>query len=296
MHRQRDRAELAMPTNGVVRALVTIALLAAGFACGDGEPPEPTPVPKADGEAPRQRLSDTSLSHTERLAAGRQLLNREDGAAFLASRYSSGDRALVRTLLDSLANGDPSGAARLAARLMEEAQGEEKLDFVAFLVARGRDAVPPLLRVVAESRDWQSVVQAMDALGKLKARDGVPHMVVRLRRDPNTWVRIAAAHGLGEVGGGEVIPALVEAVKDTSDTVVAAALIGLGRSGDAQALAPCSMLRSHPNPRVRAAAVSALGRLGGPKAAEYLEAMLGDPDEGVSYKVKRALESLEQAR
>ena len=285
-----------MPMSGTVRALVTIALLATGFACGDGEIPEPSPVPETNGETLRQRLSDTSLPHAERLAAGRQLLNREDGAVFVASRYGAGDRLLVRTLLDSLAKGDPPGAARLAARLMEEAQGEEKLDFGAFLVAQGRDAVPPLVRVVAESRDWQSVVQAMDALGKLKARDGVEHMVNRLRRDPNTWVRIAAAHGLGQVGGGEVVPALGEALEDTSDTVVAAALIGLGRSGDDRALDPCAQLRSHPNPRVRGAAVSALGRLGGPKAAAYLEAMLDDPDEGVRYKANRALESLGRAR
>ena len=84
-----------------MRVFVLIALLAAGFACGDGETPEPDPVREANGETLRRRFSNPSLPHAERLAAGRELLLQEDGVGFLASRYGAGDRLLVRTVTAS---------------------------------------------------------------------------------------------------------------------------------------------------------------------------------------------------
>lgn len=267
--------------------------------CGDSERFDPSPerakTEDEAGEVLKRRIADSSLSWQERLVAGGELLQGEDGVAFLATRYRSGDRAVVHALLDSLAATDRARAARLALELLEAGRGEEKLDFEAILLQQGGEAVAPLIRLVSKSRDWQTVVQALDALGKLKAREGVGEMAARLH-DPNSWVRMAAAHALGEVGGGRVVPALIEALEDTSDVVVSAALVGLGRTGDVRASAACAARLSHANPRVRGAAVSALGRLGGKDTAVLLEGMLEDPDTGVRYKAGRALGKVREGR
>ena len=168
--------------------------------CGGEEKPERPPGRvEADGntgEVLKRRFADASLPRQARLAAGGELLRWEDGAAFLASRYRSSDRALVRALLDSLAAEDRVRAARLAAGLLEVAGGEEKLDFEVLLLQQGKDAVVPLIRLVSKRRDWQTVVRALDALGKLKAREGVVEMAACLN-DSNTW----GAHGCGACAG-----------------------------------------------------------------------------------------------
>ena len=243
----------------------------------------------------RRAFADTAVQRAERLAAGMALLRLEGGAAYLSSRYRFGDRELVLALLDSTALGDPGPASRLAAGLMEASSGEEKLDFEAFLLQRGEAAVQPLVRLVRDSGDWQTVLSAMDALGKLKAREATGAMGARLR-DPNTWVRMGAAHALGEGGDRLAVLALIGALEDTADVVVAAALVGLGRSGDDRVVPACVSRLSHPNPRVRGAAAAALGRLGGKGAAMHLERVLDDPDEGVRYKASRALSALRSAR
>ena len=244
-----------------------------------------------DGAALKRAFADTSLLRSQRLDAGEKLLRQEDGETFVASRYRSADRALVRALLDSLRRDDAVRAARLAAALLAVAQGEEKLDFQALLVSLGRTAVAPLVETVEKNQDWQTVLQAMDALGKLKAPEGVDVIAARLTH-PNTWVRMGAAHALGEIGAARAVPALIRALEDTAHTVVSAALVGLGRSGDARAVTPCSAQLAHINPRVRAAAASALGRLGRKESAPLLEQMLADPDSGVRYKAKQALRAL----
>jgi len=248
-----------------------------------------------DGTALKRAFADTSLPLSQRLGAGKTLLRQEDGEAFVASRYRSADRGTVRALLDSLRRDDVVRAARLAAALLVVAPGEEKLDFQALLVSLGRPAVPPLVETVERDQDWQTVLQAMGALGKLKAPEGVDVMAARLTH-PNTWVRMGAAHALGEVGAARVVPALIRALEDTADTVVSAALVGLGRSGDARAVTPCSAHLAHANPRVRAAAASALGRLGRKESVPLLKHMRDDPDSGVRYKAEQALRAIEGER
>ncbi|MDA0746021.1 MAG: HEAT repeat domain-containing protein [bacterium] len=235
-------------------------------------------------------FTDTMQSPAQRLAAGTQLLQLTDGAAFLAQQNHSGSRALIRALLDTLEIANPPQAASLAAHLLETVQGEEKIDIEEVLLRQEKHAVSPLLELLSRNPDWQTQMQALDALGKLGAPESVDSVAKKLNA-PNTWVRLAAAHALGELGGEKAVSALIRALNDTT-TVTAAALIGLGRTGNNRAIAPCTTHLSHSNPRVRAAAASALGRLNAPESIPHLEPLLQDPDEGVRYKARQALDAL----
>jgi len=273
--------------------LCWILLFTVLFQACDEKPSPQDAESNVPKETLKRRFVDVNLPPDERLAAGTRLLEVEGGGVFLASRYKMGDQRLLGRLLQSAVQKDGVQASRLAVRLMEVALGEEKLEFVAVLLRQGDDAVGPLTRLVAESGDWQSVVTALEALGKLRAAVSAEVIVARLT-DSNTWVRMAAAHALGEVGHSDAAQLLTAALNDTSDTVIAAVLVGLGRTGDERALSPCIAYLAHPNPRVRGSAVSALGRLGGREAEIRLNGMLEDPDEGVRFKVDRALKAIQR--
>ena len=177
---------------------------------------------------------------------------------------------------------------RIAAALMETAHGEAKLQFVHYAVNQGARAVPALVSVIERSNDWQTLVSTIQTLGKMKAASSVTAVSQHLHT-PNNWVRMAAAHALGEMNGDLARQALVSALADTADTVVSAALVGLGKLGERSATLECARLLDHDNPRVRAAAVSAIGRLGRAEDALLLDRLREDPDSGVRYKVGQAV-------
>ncbi|MCZ6633952.1 MAG: HEAT repeat domain-containing protein [bacterium] len=249
------------------------------------------PKPADRSAVYREQFVEASLSRSKRVDAGRALLGDAEGVSFLVAQYGRAHPGVVLALLDSLVQRNPGAAAELATGLMASVSGEEKLRFEALLLQLGQAAVTPLVALAGSDVDWQTVMQALDALGKLKAREGIGVMRARLQ-DSEVWVRMSAAHALGEVGGGDVVEALSEAVSDSVDTVVTAALIGLGRTGDLRARAVCAQQLSHANPRVRGAAVSALARLGGGESIRLLEGLEDDADAGVRYKVQQALQQL----
>jgi len=260
------------------------AILGIGFWGCDGDQ-------SSDVEALKQRFHNAENSLSDRMAAGRLLLDNDEGKAFVVAQYWTAHQNVVQQMIKMLTRSDPMPAASLLAALMARADGEEKVHFEAQLIALGSAAVPALIALSEAEIDWQTAMQVLDALGKLKAHEGVT-VIQRYLAHENDWVRIASAHALGDLGGHDVVDPLVGALKDTSETVVAAALIGLGKAGDRRAVNPCAGLLSHSNPRLRSAAVSAISRLGGVNARRLLEPMLKDDDSGVRYKADRALKGL----
>ena len=239
----------------------------------------------------KQRFEDEDGTRLLRVTTGLKLVKHKDGQVFLAEKYWAGHRKMVQAVIDSAHQDAPELAAQLLARLMATAGGETKLHFESQLIKLGDSAVDALVTLAESETDWQTLVRTLDALGKIKAKQGVEVMRAFLHHE-NDWVRIAAAHALGDVGGKDVVPPLVGALADSSDTVLAAALIGLGKVGDRRVVKACGEKLRHKNPRVRAAAVSALGRLGGDEAQTLLKTMLQDADSGVRFKAKKALEDL----
>jgi len=235
---------------------------------------------------------------TPELIPDRSATSTVDTAAVTASpdRLSAfGDSVLQiyrerpEQVLKQLRPEDHPEDVRIAAVLLARSSGEAKLTFAHYLVTQGERSVPALLNLVDVEDDWVTQVAAIQVLAKIGDPEAAKSVALRLSAE-NDWVRIAAAHALGELGGAT--PALVEALRDTADTVVSAALIGLGRSGDVSALPACTSFLAHSNPRVRASAVSALSRLGNSADTTSLTPLLSDPDNGVRYKAQQAINRL----
>ena len=237
------------------------------------------------GDAPEPSLdrSETSNIDTEAAFVRPDLLSAFGDSVLQVYR----DRP--DQVLQQLRPEDHPEDVRIAAVLLARSSGEAKLTFVHYLVTQGERSVPALLNLVDVEDDWATQVAAIQVLAKIGDPEAAKSVALRLSAE-NDWVRIAAAHALGELGGAT--PALVEALSDTSDTVVSAALIGLGRSGDVSALPACTSFLAHSNPRVRASAVSTLSRLGSSADTTLLRPLLSDPDYGVRYKAQQAIERL----
>ncbi|MBT3604778.1 MAG: HEAT repeat domain-containing protein [Candidatus Latescibacteria bacterium] len=268
---------------------IWVAIWAIAVVCGCAK--EQTADVEIDVASMQTQFLDQNGSVASRVALGRVLVAHEAGRAFLVTQYGSGRRYVVQAVVDSIIGDRPVVAAQLLAELMAAAGGEAKLHFEAQLITLGEPATPVLVELAKSETDWQTMMRTLDALGKLKAKQGRDVMAAQLHHS-NDWVRIAAAHALGDLGDLDGVPALVGALEDTSDTVISAALVGLGKVGDLGAVQVCGQKLKHKNPRVRAAAVSALGRIGGVEAKGFLDTALKDPDSGVRFKAQGALDKI----
>jgi aminopeptidase N len=105
----------------------------------------------------------------------------------------------------------------------------------------GRRALPQLARTAQEDPFWGVRLQAIEAVDSMMSHDSsVPdlteQMLIRCFSDTKAAVREAAVHGLGGCKGIEARRTLWEALKDSSERVVASALQSLARADSANAL------------------------------------------------------------
>ncbi len=252
------------------RSLRLVAVVLLG--CGGGRP-------ESAGEVPTEAGSDSIRSVNPSIS------NAYRDSVSEAYRFHP-DSVLLRMRPEK----HPEDV-RVATALLETSSGEAKLRFAHYLVQQGERGVPEVVSLVGRSDDWDTLLTAIQTLGKLKARTAVETVAAHLKT-PNSWVRIAAAHALGDIGGSAVVDPLVKALRDTTDTVVSAALIALGKTGDQTALTACADQLDHANPRVRAAAASAIGRLGHRRDARLLHPLLDDSDSGVRFKAQQGIDRL----
>ena len=231
----------------------------------------------------------------ERLGAARRLLASAPEA--LVSAYGEGDNArIVRGL--RYEKRDPA-RMRLGLRLLAHAAGEEAIDFEVYLLGYGAAAAPGLeellLGAVGEgggAADVALALRVLDALGKLKARSAAP-AAAGLLGHADTWLRMGAAHALGEIGDPAYGPVLVQALDDSVYAVQNAALAGLARLRWREAYPAVVELAGHPREQVRRHAAHALGELGVEGARPLLRRLAAeDLDSGVRYMASRALERL----
>ena len=122
----------------------------------------------------------------------------------------------------------------------------------------------PLVREAVTDRDVFVRLGAVEALGEMGADKRVVDLLLTALGDRDVSVRLAAQEGLGR-GGADVVPQLVEALKNSGPRVRAGAARALGligpaaRAGAARAL---TGLQKDTDEEVRAAAADALRSIG----------------------------------
>ena len=111
-------------------------------------------------------------------------------------------------------------------------------------------------------------------------------------RDPD---RQEAAHTLVKIGD-PAVPALIDALSDTRESVCLQALFALGQIQDSRAIVPLTKLLGDTEPRIRRTAAELLGKFGDVDAVEPLIQTLDGDDEQLKVIAARALANLEDQR
>jgi beta-lactamase regulating signal transducer with metallopeptidase domain len=116
------------------------------------------------------------------------------------------------------------------------------------------------------------------------------------KRSSDDFVAERARWALAQIRGGELVPPLIEALRDRDWRVRAYAAWALGHSGDARATRPLIALLDSPVWRVRAMAAHALANLGDPRAEGSMLALVDDDAWQVRVEVVRYLAAIGSGR
>ena len=121
------------------------------------------------------------------------------------------------------------------------------------ITSLGAGAVPPLLGAL-EDRHTVQGQQIIEILGRIRHPAALPKLKEIILGD-NEWLRSAAVFAIGEIGGKEAVPILLESLRDPSCRVCEISIQVLAGLGDLRA-APglIDLLRSRDSQLVEAAA------------------------------------------
>ncbi|MCH2659175.1 HEAT repeat domain-containing protein [bacterium] len=228
--------------------------------------PQPEPLPALEARAAEiakitpdvaalsRVLDDPSRVDSARIAAAYQL--QTVAPETLAAHWGRGDNPrIIRSLIEAQLAAKDEGALPLLLALFERVEGEGRIDFERDILHYGRRAEGRMLQLLhADSRSL--VMRAMDALAKMGSV-AAGDSIARLLQHPEPWLRISAAHAVGEIGAA---------------------------------------LAASDNKHVRKHAAIALGELGDRRGLEIVARMASDDsDSGVRFMAGRARDKLEQA-
>lgn len=275
------------------------------MACRTSQPdPQPDPQPAVEEPAAKvvlavpaiaelsSKLADPALADSVRIAAARSL--QHAAPETLAAHWGQRDNArVIRALIEVQLAAEDEGVLPLLLLLFEGVEGEERIDFEHDILRFGRQAEGRMLELLhAESRGL--VMRAMDALAKMQSPVASDSIALLLdHREP--WLRISAAHALGEIGADGAAGQLMRALDDTVYSVVNAALVGLGRLKAVEAYERIAALTRADNKHVRKHAAIALGELRDRRGLEIVRTLASDdPDSGVRFMAGKARDKLEQ--
>lgn len=257
--------------------------------------PPPPATPKPTGPSAEQdaaTLTDSSLDDSARLAAAERLLSTDRSQ--LVQAYS--DRAsvpIVRRLIDARFAARDTTVLPLILDLFRTRGGEERIDFEVYLIGYGQAAEDELIGLLG-SDDVSLVLRTLDTLAKMKSV-AAADTVASLLRHADAWVRIGAAHAIGEIAAPGATAHLIAALDDTAHAVVNASLVALGRLRAPELFEPAMALTASDNLHLRKHAAMALGELGDGRARATLQRLTDeDPDPGVRFMANKALKRLSE--
>lgn len=173
----------------------------------------------------------------------------------------------LEAIISLLSNLDESVRLAFQEILADPEEHREVRSAVALAITRFEKdwAAQVLMRHVSDpdSSVRNYVIQALGALERLEV---VPFLVQALK-DPNDEVFASAAEALGRIGK-PVVPELIKILQESSDDARCVAAWQLGEIRDRRAIEPLvEIVRAYPNDDVKALSIWALGEIGeGPQS------------------------------
>ena len=127
-------------------------------------------------------------------------------------------------------------------------------------------------------------------LGKNKEESAVPMLIELLNNHQPKETMLSAIDALGKIEEGRSVDALVSLLKEKDDEIRIAVVEALGKIRDPKASKPLINILSDKD--VQRTAIRALGSIGDKSAVPALTKLLDDPDEYVSYNAAQALKQI----
>lgn len=177
-------------------------------------------------------------------------------------------------------------------------ESEHLLDAIRVLgILRSAAAVDMLLGNL-HAPDAATRVAAAEALGQIGAAAAVDPLLLALARDTAGDVRAACAEALGHLHDRYAVEPLKDALQDSDHAVQLAAVTALGQlGGEDVVVALLTVLQGDTLPQTRSAIARALGHLGDPAGTRALELLLlNDGDYNVQYSAALGLADLANPR
>ena len=149
--------------------------------------------------------------------------------------------AVRRAVVGALASIGAPAVPSLVEVLTSQRDREARIAAAVDALAASSAPVEAEMVRLAEHADSAIVCDALQVLGRRRARDTVP-LLATLARHEDDNVGVAAIEALGRIGGPETVDALVAAVEARNFFRTHPAIDALGRTGDVRAVAPLTGL------------------------------------------------------
>lgn len=154
-----------------------------------------------------------------------------------------------------------------------------------------------VLLAIASREDTEDsrAARAIDALGEGLTREQAEAILQRSLRGKRSASALAATRALGRIGGAEVVPALVAALDEKSEEIVAAAASALGSSGERTAEDALIGALHRASSDLGASIAEALGRVGSAAAVAPLRGLASRHplDVGLRRAVRQAIAEIQ---
>lgn len=153
---------------------------------------------------------------------------------------------------------------------------EENLKYIIPLLGYVQNPVleKTIVKFIGNPNIRSEVINVLVKYGK----DIVPLLIEKLK-DEDIEVRVSSIIALGRIGDSSAVPYLIEALKEEELVVLSAG--ALAKIGDRRAFEPLINMLRHPNPYIRQAVISALNSIGHPEMPKRIKELLksGNPYE-----------------